>query len=369
MRLTMKTFAYLITAAICFSSLSSCGKKTEKTGQTEQAMKIGVVTVGPVSDGGYNFAHNQGQEYLKAHLPGVQTTVVENIPESAEVERVMEKLIAKGNKLIFSTSYGYLEPAQRVAERHPEVTFIQSGRKAKTDNLSSFFAYQYEPFYIVGTVAGKMTKTNKIGLVCAHPVPILLQMINAFTLGARSVNPKVTVKVVWTNKWSDPATEAEASKGLIDMGVDVLGCIVDSPITVTQTGESNKVMVVGSQADLREYAPVQWLTGSRWNWGPLYLRIGQDVKNGSWKSAAYWYRMKDDAVDLSSFGKLVPEQTKNDALDLKERIKSGDFVIFKGPIKDRQGKVQLPAGEEATEEWLTEMNFFVPGVEGTLPKH
>jgi len=192
-------------------------------------------------------------------------------------------------------------------------------------------------------------------------------MVNSFVLGVRSVNPKAVVKVVWTNKWTDAATEAEAAKGLIDLGADVIGCVVDSPITVAQTGERNKVLVVGSQADLKKYAPSQWLTGARWNWGPIYLKIARDVKNGAWKSSSYWYRMKDGAVDITSFGDKVPENVKGEALALKEQICDGSLEIFQAPLKDRGGKVVLSAGEKATEEWLNNMNFFVKGVEGTLP--
>src|SRR3990167_7091629 len=170
----------------------------------------------------------------------------------------MEKLIAQGNRLIFSTSYGYLEPAERVARRHPDVIFMQTWRPSRLKNVGCYITYQYEPFYAVGVVAGKMTKKNSIGFVCAHPVPILLQDINAFTLGARSVNPKAKVHVVWTNSWSDPPTEAEAAKGLIDSGVDVLGCVLDSPLTVAKTAEQNHIMFVGSQADLQKIAPNSW---------------------------------------------------------------------------------------------------------------
>jgi basic membrane protein A len=249
----MVTFIRLI---FCFALvLASVPQGLCGSNAAGKPFKIGFIMVGPVDDYGYNYAHNLGRLYLQSHLPNVQTTVAEKVPESAEVERVMEKMIAQGNRLIFSTSYGYLEPAERVAKRHPDVTIMQTWRPAGLKNIGCYSAYQYEPLYAVGSVVGKMTKKNSIGFVCAHPVPLLLQNINSFTLGVRSVNPKAKVHVIWTNSWSDPPTEAEACKSLIDSGVDVLGCVLDSPLTVAKTGEQNHIMVFGTQADLQKFAP------------------------------------------------------------------------------------------------------------------
>ena len=332
----------------------------------KETLKIGVITVGPVADYGYNYCHNLARLYVQSHLPDVQTTLVEKVPESAEVERVMEKMIAQGNRLNFSTSYGYLEPAERVAKRHPDVIIMQTWRPSAIKNLGMFAAYKYQALYAVGVVVGRMTKKNQIGLVCAHPVPTLLQDINAFTLGARSVNPKVKVHVVWTNSWSDPPTEAEATKGLIEQGMDVIGCILDGPLTVTQAAEKNHVMVFGAQADLNKFAPEGWLTGSRWNWTNIYLQIAKSVQEGTWKKECYWLGMKDNAVDLCSFGKLVPREVQIEAISVAAKIKNGKFMIFKGPLKDRDGKIRLAAGKLPDAQWLSQMNFFVDGVEGNL---
>ncbi len=335
---------------------------------TDKPLKVGFVMVGPATDYGYNHAHNLGRLYLQSHLPNIQTTVAENIPESAEVERVMEKMISQGNRLIFSTSYGYLEPAERVAKRHPEVTFMQTWRPSKLKNMGCYAAYQYEPLYAVGVVAGKMTKKNSIGFVCAHPVPLLIQNINAFTLGARSVNPKVKVRVVWTNSWSDPATEAEATKGLIDSGVDMLGCVLDSPLTVAKTAEKNHIMFFGTQADLHEIAPNYWLTGSRFNWDRTYFNIAKAVQDRTWKPTAQMLGMKEGAVELCSFGKLVPTALQKQATASAEQVKQGKKIIFLGPLKDREGKHRLAAGQAADPKLMSEMNWFVEGVDGTLPK-
>lgn len=331
-------------------------------------LKIGFVTVGPVSDFGYTYAHEQGRLYVQSHVPNVETMVVEKVPENAEVERVMEKLISKGCRLIFSTSYGYLEMAERVAKRHPEVIIMQTWRGSSLKNMGMYAAYQFEPLYAVGVVVGKMTKKNSIGFVCAHPVPVLLQNINAFTLGVRSVNPKVKVHVIWTNSWSDPALEAEAAKGLIDSGVDVLGCVLDSPLTVARVAEKNHVLLFGTQTDFGKLAPDCWVAGSRWAWNGTYCRMVKAVQNGTWKPENLWLGMKDGAVELCSFGKSVPADLQKQATATAEQIKSGKKIIFKGPLKDRDGKIRLAAGQVADAKCLSEMNWFVEGVEGTLPK-
>lgn len=340
-------------------------------GADSAPLKVGFITVGPINDWGYNYAHNQGRLFLdKAQAGKVQTTIAENVPESAEVERVMEKMIAQGTRLIFSTSYGYYEPALRVAKRHKDVVFEQCGRDdtLNTKNLATYFAKQYEPMYVSGIVAGRMTKKNNIGFIAAHPVPQVLQNINAFTLGARSVNPKVKVRVVWTNKWSDAPTEAEATKGLIETGADVLAMHLDSPITVVQTAEKQGAYSIGYHANVSKFAPKGWLTGAMWNWGPLYVEIAKSVENKTWKPGNYRYPMKDGSVQLSPFGACVPKKVQDEALSAKKKIESGEYAVFQGPLKDRDGKELLKAGQKPDLNFVETMSWLAPGVEGTLPK-
>jgi len=335
----------------------------------DKPLKIGFVMVGSVSDCGYNQQHDLGRKFLEANVANIKTTVVEKIPENAEAERVMEKLIAQGNRLIYSTSYGYLEPAERVAKRHPDVTIMQTWRSSGLKNMGCYAAYQYQPLYVVGMVAGKMTKKNNIGFVCAHPIPLLLQNINAFTLGARSVNPKAKVHVVWTNTWSDPAVEVEALKGLVDSGCDIVGSVGDSSLAMTKAAEQCHTMVFASQSNLQDLAPTCWLTGSHWDWGHIYCQITKSVLAGTWKPESYWLGMKEGAVDISPFGKLVPEAVRQAALAEAAKIRKGERVIFRGPLKDSQGKERLAAGKIPDQKWLSEMDFFVEGVSGVLPKH
>ncbi len=330
--------------------------------------KVGFLCVGSINDAGWNGAHNKGRLYLESKMPNVKTTFAERIPENAEAERVLEKMIAQGNKLIFTTSYGFLEPALRVAARHPDVTFMQVNRFDTAKNLGTYFSHQYQPLYLAGVAAGRMTKTNKLGFLGAHPVPPLLQAANAFTLGARSVNPKVVTKVVWIGSWSDPPTEAEAMKGLVESGADVIGHIQDNQNTILKTAEGLGIYSVGCYNDAHELAPKGWLTGACLDWGPFYVQITKSVMDHTWKTGWRLAGMEGGYIKLATFGDAVPVKVRNELIGLENDIKSGKLVVFKGPLQDREGKQHLKPGEKADIKWLTNMDFFVPGIEGSLPK-
>jgi len=332
-------------------------------------LKIGFIMVGPVTDMNWSQAHEQGRKFLESTLKNkVQTTVAENVPENAEVERVLEKMIAQGNKLIFTTSFGFFEPALRVAARHPEVIIMQCQRPTPplVKNVGTYYANQFEPMYVAGVVAGRMTKTGKIGCVAGHPIPQILTCLNAFTLGARSVNPKVKVKVVWTGNWVDPATEAEATKGLIDAGVDVV--IPFASVAVIETAERLGAYSIGTQVDMSKIAQKGWLTGQRWIWGPLYVRIVESVQNHTWKPGDERFSMKEGYVDISPFGPAVPEVVRKEANVVRKEIMDGKLVVFKGPLKDRDGIVRIPVGKVADSSFAETTDWLVPGVEGSIPK-
>lgn len=332
-------------------------------------LKVGFLCVGPVTDWGWNYAHNKGKLYLEKQSAGqVKATIAEKIPESAEAERVMEKMIAQGSKLIFTTSYGFLEPALRVAKRHPEVKFMQVNRFQTAANLGTYFSHQYQPMYLTGLTAGRMTKSNKLGFIAAHPVPPLLQAINAFTLGARSVNPKAETHVVFINSWSDPALEAEAVKSLVETGCDAIAHAQDNQTTIMPTCENMGVYSAGFYTDAHQLAPKGWLTGACLDWGPFYEKVAKQVKDNSWKSCSYTAGMEGGYIKLSSFGKAVPKAVQQEVLAKEKLIENGKFVIFQGPLKDREGKEQIAQGQKLDLKQLSEMNWFVPGVHGALPK-
>jgi basic membrane lipoprotein Med (substrate-binding protein (PBP1-ABC) superfamily) len=337
--------------------------------RADAPMKVGFLFVGPVSDHGWNFEQDKARQKLEANLKGkITTTSAESVYENSDAERVMEKMIAQGAKIIFATSYGYLEPVSREAARHPDVKFMQLSRFENRKNLATYFYLGFQPMYIAGVVAGRTTKTNKIGFVASNPVPPIVQSINAFALGVKSVNPKAHVRVVWTNVWIDPATEVEAAKGLFDTGVDILAFDQSDSLPIVKAAEGHNVKVVGCYSDAHEFAPKNWLTGASLNWAPFYTRVCQYVLDNKWQSGITICSMFDDSVQLSTLGPAVTPTVKKEAEEIAAKIKSGKLTIFQGPVKDNTGKVRLEAGKKPDIHWLSTMDFLVDGVDGSLSK-
>ncbi len=337
----------------------------------KEPLKVAFILVGRGNDMGWNYAHDQGRLFLEKAMAGkVSTTFVENVPESGEVERVIEKLIAQGNKLIFTTSYGYLEPAIRAAARHPEIIIMQCQRSvpASVKNAGTYDVRQYEPYYAAGIVAGKMTKTNKLGYIGGHPVPLLIACLNAYALGAQSVNPKVIVKAVWLNTWEDATLEVEATKGLIDSGVDIVSSILDSSLTTIKTCNASHVFSIGQSVDLSKFAPQSWITGEYFNWGPLYVKISQSVIDHTWRANNTIYDTKHGYVGLCPCGKMVPTSVRKEAEITMKNISDGKLKIFKGPLKDRDGNLKIENGRVLSDTEIANMNWVVSGIEGSMPK-
>ncbi len=335
-----------------------------------QATKVGFMCVGSISDVGWNCAHEAGRLYLEKQSHNtIKTVIAENIPESAEAERLLEKMIAQGNTIIFATAYGYMESTVKCAQRHPNVVFMQMSRFAKLPNLGCYQQVQYQPLYIAGIVAGRMTKTNKLGFIASHPIPNLMQEINAFALGARSVNPKVQTNVVWINKWSDLPVEAEAVKSLGEQGIDVIANGQDNQTAILKTCQDHGIYCVGLYMDGRKIAPDRWLTGAGLDWGPFYARVVDSVRDKTWKPIMLNPDIKSGCAKLLSFGDAVPKPVRDEALQKEALLKSGKLVVFSGPLLDREGKKRLNAGQSATVEQLTQMDWFVPGINGSLAKH
>jgi basic membrane protein A len=359
----------LVLCLVFWLSLSL--QTTANSESTKAPLKVGFIMGGPITDYGWNQCHNDGRLYLERTMSGkVQTTFAEKVPENAEAARVMERMIAQGTKLVFLTTYGYLDPALSVAARHPDVKFMQICRlnDRKLDNVGVYFPYYYEPLYAAGIVAGRKTKSNQIGCIVGHTVPNVLAAVNAFTLGARSVNSKVKVRLVCTNSWNDPATESEATKSLAEGGADVVVSCLDSSLTVCLAAQTAGIYCVGINCDLNKRVPEAWLTGQVHNYGPLYVRLVQQVLNSEWKPGAQYYTIKDGYTQLASFGKAVPHSVQNEALLALQKLKDGKLQIFHGPLKDAAGKERIPAGQVADAKTLASMNWVVPGVESNLAK-
>ncbi len=329
-------------------------------------LKVGFIYVGPIGDAGWTYAHDQGRKYLEKKVKGVETVYLESVPEGAESITAMENFIATGCKVIFATSYGYMDPVQEVAKRYPKVIFEHCSGYKMAKNVGIYFGRMYEPRFLSGIVAGLMTKTNKIGYVAAHPIPEVIRGINAFTLGVRKVNPKATVTVVWTNTWYDPATEKEAALSLLEANCDVIAQHQDSPAP-QQAAEEKGAYSIGYNSDMSKFAPKAHLTAPVWHWGVIYEYIVKKVLDGTWKSEDIWWGIKEGAVGLAPFGPMVPDDVKVKVLLYKKQIENGEFFVFQGPIKDQKGNIVVKEGEKLSDSDMLKMNFFVEGVIGSIP--
>ncbi|MCW8858851.1 MAG: BMP family ABC transporter substrate-binding protein, partial [Deltaproteobacteria bacterium] len=288
-------------------------------------------------------------------------------PEGAESARVINGLVRKGKNLIFTTSFGYMDATIDVAKRNKDVVFMHCSGFKTADNVGTYFGRMYEPRYLSGIVAGKMTKKNVIGYVAAFPIPEVIRGINAFTLGVQSVNPQAEVKVVWTQTWFDPGVERDAADSLLDVGADVLAMHQDAPATL-QAAEARGAYVIGYNSDMRSFAPNAFLTAPIWHWGVLYTRLAKEVSNGTWKSEQIWDGMKQGLVELAAFNPKVPADVQALVAEKTADIKAGKLHPFAGPIKDQSGKEVVAAGKTHSDGELLGMNYFVQGVQGTIPK-
>lgn len=336
------------------------------SGHALHAATLGYIYVGPEKDNGYNTSMDNGRRFVEKSIPGTKTLHVENIPETAEVEKVMERMIKSGATVIFATSYGYLDYAIGLGRKYPKVSFLHAGGAKLGDNVGTYWANSDDAMYLAGMAAGAVSKSGKLGFIAAFPIPQVVRSINAFTLGAQAMNPQATTSVVWTGGWLQPAKEAEAANSLIDAGADVIGEQVDSPITIAQTAEKRGIHVVGKDVDVSKFAPKAVLTGASWNWGPTMLKLVKEIEGGTWKPGHVRGDMKDGTVVLDEFGPAVPAAAQKTILAKKDDILKDRFVVWSGPLKSQDGKDMLPAGKPMATEMLESMQFFVQGVNGTV---
>jgi simple sugar transport system substrate-binding protein len=363
---------HTLLAACTVFALASCGKKEEAKAPAEpvkaaEPLKVGFIYVGPVGDAGWTFAHDNGRKHIESKFGDkIKTTFVEKVPEGADAERVIRDLVSQGHKLIFATSFGFGDAMEKVAKDHPDVKFEHATGYKTAENLRVYEARFYEDAYMAGIVAGTMTKTNTIGFVGSFPIPEVLRNINAFTLGARSVNPKVTTKVVWVNTWFDPPKESEAAQALINQKADVLLQNTDST-AVLQTAEKNGKYAFGWDSDMSAFAPKAHLGSAVVYWGPYYEKAVNDVLNNTWKTSDTKWGTKEGVNDLAKINDTVTESAKKRVEEVKAGLKAGTFSVFKGPIKDNTGKVVLEKDQVGDDAWKGKINFFVEGVEGKVP--
>lgn len=370
----MKKIWSFVLMLVLSVALVGCGggekpkaEEAKKEPAANEKLKVAFIYVGPVGDGGWSFAHDQGRQYLEQQMQDVETSFIESVPEGADSERVLTELAEKGNKVIFATSFGYMDPIIKVAQKYPDVKFIHCSGYKTADNVSTYFGRMYQARYLTGIIAGKTTKSNTIGYVAAFPIPEVIRGINAFTQGVRSVNPDAKVKVVWTNTWYDPAAEKEAGKSLLEAGADVVTQHQDTP-GPQQAAEEKGKFGIGYNSDMSKMAPKAVLTSAVWNWGPYYVNTVKAIKEGTWKSDQYWGPMSDKIVDLAPYGPMVSEEVKTLVEAKKQEIIDGKFDVFTGPIKDQTGKERVAAGQKMTDAEMLSFDWFVEGVEGTIPK-
>jgi basic membrane protein A len=356
------------------SSSAPAGADSSGAAAADDTLTVGFVYVGPKDDYGYNQAHHEGALVL-SKLPGIKIREEENVPETDAVQKTMESMISlDGTKLLFPTSFGYFDPHILVmAKKFPDVTFLHCGglydAAKHPANVGSYFGYIDEAQYVSGIVAGLTTKSNKLGFIAAKPIPQVLRNINAFTLGARSVNPKATTAVIFTGDWSMPSKEADAANSLADQGVDVLTMHVDSPKIIVEQAEKRGIFVTGYHASQAPLAPKGYLTGAEWNWGKVYTQYVEWIR--ARKDYPHLVRggFKDGFIKMSPYGAAVSDDTKKKADAAKAALTDGSLVIFKGPLNDNAGKSIIAAGVSMaqTDVALEKMAYLVEGVKGSLP--
>ena len=366
-------------------SLSSCSKKAEDAlppaasgaasaaAATSKPFTVGFIYVGSKSDYGYNQAHAEGAKSLSS-MAGIKIREEENVPETLDVQKTMESMInLDGATVLFPTSFGYFDPhILKMAEKYPSVTFLHCGglyvEGKHPKNVGSYFGYIDEAEYVAGVVAGLTTKTNKLGFVAAKPIPQVLRNINSYTLGARSVNPKVTTTVIFTGDWSLPVKEAEAANSLIDQGADVLTAHVDSPKVVIETAEHRGIFSTGYHASQAALAPKGYLTGAEWNWETVYKAYIEKIQKGEPWDHLVRGGFKENFIKMSPYGAAVSDDTKAKAEAAKAKFLDGSMVVYAGPLKDNTGKEVIAAGAQQGQRdiALESMSYLVEGVKGAV---
>ncbi|WP_020410429.1 BMP family ABC transporter substrate-binding protein [Hahella ganghwensis] len=334
----------------------------------DEPFKVGFVYVGPIGDHGWSYQHDQGRLAVEKHFGDkVKTTYVENVPEGADAERVIRNLAKSGHDLIFTTSFGFMNPTAKVARQFPKVVFEHATGYKRSKNMGTYISKTYEGRYVSGYVAARMTKTGKIGYIASFPIPEVIRDINAVRLAMNKVNPDYELKILWVSTWFDPAKEADAANVMIDQGVDVILQHTDSPAAM-KIAEQRGVYAVGQASDMSRFGPKAHLLSVVDSWAPHYIETVQQVMDGTWKPKDYWGGMAEEEIVIASMNSSIPKEIADEANALIEGIKAGEIHPFAGPLKNQQGELKVKEGEVLPHGEMAGMNWYVEGIEGNIPK-
>jgi basic membrane protein A len=358
--------ALVLAAAACGGGSSDQGASgSGGSGGSKKTFKVGFLYIGPPGDAGWTYTHDQGRKYIEQKLPNVKTTALDSVPESNALPAI-NQLIAQGNKLIFATSFGYGDAVLQAAKQHPDVKFEHATGFQRAPNVSTYYVNHWQVSYLQGMIAGLMTKTNVLGYVGSFPIPEVIRDVNAYTLGARSVNPQVTVKTVLISAWFDPPKEKQAAKSLIDAGADMLFGIEDSPSVLEEAAAEGKHASTWN-SNMNKFGPKAFLSANELDWGPHYVQRVKAAMDGTWKSEDYWGSLKDGSIRLAPYGQSVPQDVRQKVDEKLQGFKDGSFNPFVGPISDQSGKVRVPDGHEMAFGEIVGWSWYVKGVQGKLP--
>lgn len=363
---TRKRFTlFVLLLALCALSFRCGGPATEPPAETEP-YRVAYVYVGPVGDLGWSYAHDQGRQALEEALDYVETSYSESVAEGPDAARVIRDYADQGYDLIFATSFGYMDAVIEVAEDYPDILFEHCTGYQTADNVAIYDGRGYQGWYLAGITAGRMTESNILGYVAPYPIPEVVRNMNAFLLGARSVNPEAELRPVWINDWFNPPAEREAAQALLDAGADVIARESDSP-EPDKLAEENGVYAIGYNAISPDVAPDAVLTAPIWDWGVYYIDTVEAAYKGEWETHAYWGGLADGIMDLAPFGDMVPQDVRDEVNAAKQSIIDGELQPFTGPIRDNQGELRVEEGETMSDEALLSFDWLVEGVVGELP--
>lgn len=356
---TLKTLASGLALGLTLSAGSALA---------EDPTKVGFVYVGSIGDLGWTYEHDQSRLAVEAEFgDAVETTYVESVPEGADAERVLTQMALSGHDLIFTTSFGYMDPTLNIASKFPNVKFEHATGYKRADNVSTYSARFYEGRAVIGHIAGKMTKSNQIGYIASFPIPEVIRGINAAYIHAKKANPDVEMKVVWVYTWFDPGKEADAAKALIEQGVDVIMQHTDSTAPMAEAAKSEGVFGFGQASDMEQYAPAPRISSIIDNWAPYYIDRVKAVIDGTWESTDTWDGIADGMVKIGEMSDAIPQDVRDEAQALADAIATGEYHPFTGPLNKQDGSAWLAEGETADDGTLAGMGFYVEGITGDVP--